>query len=193
MYVYESFCRFLATRLGVSIRTSCLFSKSGFATSVMVDVKNSKAFLGTTHHMKGGKVPVLKVGAKHLKFLTSVSPRRVRRAFSRVRSKECDIRRQDMLRLVYSSGRLRSTPCTLGRVTILGQSDSSVVDVQATVGNTCLGACRTSKLIVTAPANSATCSLDMNNPVVIPRSGAIIVAPMTPRDLGIHPVIVQSS
>lgn len=193
VYMYERFRHFLGSSLGLGIGTSSLFSRGGFSTSVIVDVNNSNAFLGTTHHMNGGKVPVLNVGAKQLKFLTSMSPRRVRRAVRRICRGRCAIRRQDMLRLLYSSGRLRGSPCTLGRVTVLGQSDSSVVDVHATVGKTRLAACRTSNLVVTAPANSATCSLDMNNPVVIPRSGAVTVAPITPRDLGMEPVMVYSS
>lgn len=193
VFLYERFCRFLMSSVGLGVRPTKLFSNGGFSTSVIVDVNKSKAFLGTTDEINSGGVPVLKVGAKHLKFLTSVSPTRVRGAFGRVRAKRCDIRRHDMLRLVYSSGRLRYSPCTLGRVTVLGHSDSSVVDVQATVGKTFLAACRTSKLVVSAPANSATCSLDMKKPVVMPRSGAVTVAPMTPRDLGMHPVIVYSS
>lgn len=193
LYVYQRFRRFLAASLRLGVPSTRLFSKSSFYTSVIVDVNNSNAFLGTTDHMKGGGVPVLNVGANQLNFLTSVSPRRVRRAFSRVCGGRCGIRRHDMLRLEYSSRHLVRSPCTLGRVTMLGQSDSSVVDVRTTVGNTPLAACRTSNLIVSAPANSATCSLDINNPIVIPRDGAVTVAPITPRDLGIHPVIVYSS
>lgn len=191
--VYQRFCRFLASSLGVDVHRTNIFSKGGFRTSVVLDVKNSNAFLGTTDHIKSHGVPVLNVGAKQLNFLTSISPRRVRSAFGSVCGKGCQVRSHDMLRMSYGRRRLGNCPFNLGRVTMLGHSDSSVVSVRATVGKTCLAACRTSKLIVTAPANSATCSLDVKKPIVIPRDGAVTVAPMTPRDLGMHPVIVGSS
>lgn len=192
VYVRHRFCRFLHLRAGTSLAGLRVFGNRSFATSVTLDMKKSNAFLGATDLINGGRVPVLNVGAKQLNFLTSVSPSRVRRAFSRVCRKVCLTRPQQMLGLAYGNRMLGNCPCKLGRVTVLGQSDSSVVAVHTCVGKRLLGICRTSKLVITAPANSANCSLDMNNPVLMPRDNAVDLAPMTPRDLGIHPVIVHS-
>ncbi len=189
----SSFGHFLHRRRPFSFRpTNVVDGLNARSVSVTVDLNNSNAFLGTTHYMNGANVPVMNVGANQLKFLTSMSTSRVRRFFTLLRRKHCMVHRHDLLQLAADGAPARPV-CTLGRVTMSGRSDSSVLTVRATISNRHLAACVTSNLLVTAPANSATCSLDTNNPVVCPRTSIFMLATMSPRDLGIHPVIVTSS
>ncbi len=185
------FCACLARRLRVGFRPAKLFSNRSFRTSFTVDVKKSKAFLTATTEINRGGVPVLNVGANHLNFLTSISPSRVKTYMSRVFGRACGVSRHDLVRMDFRKrGRPRLRPCTLGRMTILGHSGSSVVSVQISTGKRRLTGCRTSKLVVDATANSANCTLDMKNPIVTPRDKAVKVAPMTSRDLGTEPMVL---
>lgn len=49
--------------------------------------------------------------------------------------------------------------------------------------------CHNSNIVITAPANSATCSLTTNKPVLSSRAGNVIIAPVYPRDLADPTVI----
>ncbi len=75
---------------------------------------------------------------------------------------------------------------------MLGHSATSVVGIRIRVSRSTVTICHTSKLVVTAPANDATCGLSGNNPVVTPSTRALYLATMTPRDLAFHPVIITS-
>lgn len=191
--VRDLFCSFLAGIRRLRIRTTNMFRSCGFSMSCIVSVNNSNAFLGTTDHIKTGKAPVLNIGVNQLKFLTSILPNRVSSTLSDLCTNRYEVRRRTVVRIGTRNNVLTNCPFTLGSVTILGHSSTSVVSVHARISNRFLIACRTSNLVIAAPANSATCGLSGNKPVVVPRDNDLYLAPITPRDLGVHPVMVGSA
>ncbi len=173
------------------VRDKVTAFSSSVRNSVTVSLNNSNALLGATGHVNQHVVPVLNVGLKQLNFLASIRRARLPSLAQRVLGRGCAIRRHAILGTCgRRSGAYR---CTVGRISILGRSLSSVVSVSTCLGGRRLGACRTSKLIMSAPANSATCSLDIKNPVVVPRGGGLVVTPMTSRSLGTHPLVMPSA
>ncbi len=115
------------------------------------------------------------------------------RTLSRLVGSECAARQHVVLRKeIFEKGACVKRDVTLGSVIVTQGRNLGILRVSGCIGNSCLGACQTSNIVLSAPAKSANCDLSTNNPVMSPGTGLFIVAPLTPRSLGGEDIVLPS-
>lgn len=156
--------------------------------SVTVAMNNSKAVVRTTGCTTGTSGRLVNIGINELNFTTSIRPRRCRRLRQLV-ANSCAARREVLLS-IRIVGRSNSGRClTIGSTIITENRLSGAVSLRLALSNSRVSGCETSNLLFTAPANSATCSLSTNKPVLTPGVRYVLVAPIYPRSLFSHSML----
>ncbi len=161
-------------------------------SSFVVAVNNSNAVVHCSGHTTLSGGTILKVGTNHVNCLTSVRRGRLNLVAGLV-GNSCGVRGEVVLGIRFCRGSGMVNRCsTLGSTIVADNFVSEVVSVSITIRGSTIG-CHTSNLVVSAPANSATCSVSTNKPVVSPTARGVYVAPVYSRSLSTGPVLVDTS
>lgn len=152
-------------------------------------LNKSKALVHTVHSLRKGGLPLLKVGVKALKCLTSMRLGSCGSTVSELYRRRPGIRGHVVLRKAVSSNR---GSLTMGSVILAERKGLHVIRFGICIGKALLGACRTSNIVVYAPAKDAKCGLSTNKPIMRPATDLVIVAPVYSRTLGADDIILST-
>lgn len=154
-------------------------------------INNSNGVLNTTHALTHCSVGIVKVGHNGLNFLASLSPSGTRRRLTSILRNRCVDRGHFLLRTrIYRRSYRGHVDATVGRIILRPNGITRVVRFRICVSRVFTFSRQSSKLVVSAPANSATCSLSTNNPVLAPSLSTVALIPVFPRALSTQPLIV---
>lgn len=160
--------------------------------SVTITINNSNAAIGATGGTTIGNGPTLNVGNNELNFLDTTRQGRLS-LMGHILSNSCDVRREVLLGTAIDRGNvLHRRERYLGSTIISENSFTELVSISVYSSNERVLAIHTSNVVISAPANSATCSLTTNNPVLDPSLGYFIIASVYPRSLVSEDLIMGS-
>ena len=85
------------------------------------------------------------------------------------------------------------TPYALNEVAVLKQDLSSMITINATLGNDFLNSYQADGLIVATPTGSTGYSLSVGGPILMPESADFVISPVAPHTLNVRPLVVPDS
>ena len=149
-------------------------------------------FLETLSHVGAKEIPILGINTGRLGFLATLSPEEVPQALQHVLSNEYSIEDRCLVSVEAEIDLFHGKDFGLNEVGIMKTDSSSMIQIKTFLDGNFLNTYWADGIIVSTATGSTGYSLSVGGPLVIPTSDSFIIAPMSPHNLNVRPLIVSS-
>jgi NAD+ kinase len=149
-------------------------------------------FLETLSHVGAKEIPILGINTGRLGFLATLSPEEVPQALQHVLSNEYTIEDRCLVSVDAEIDLFHGKDFGLNEVGIMKTDSSSMIQIKTFLDGNFLNTYWADGIIVSTATGSTGYSLSVGGPLVIPTSDSFIIAPMSPHNLNVRPLIVSS-
>ncbi|MRR21698.1 NAD(+) kinase [bacterium] len=160
---------------------------------MILSVGGDGTFLETAMRVRSAGIPVAGINTGRLGFLANIPDEDIGRSVDLLCSGKYEIVSRAMLEIstpkeLFSNGNAMA----LNEITVQ-KSDQGMITVTVKVDGIFLNTYRADGLIVSTATGSTAYSLSVGGPILSPTDDSIIIAPMSPHNLTIRPIIVTGS
>ncbi len=157
-------------------------------TDILLSVGGDGTFLSAASLVAERGIPILGVNFGRLGFLSEARPEGVAELLARG---EYSVEERIMLRAEVTGG-TTSWPYALNEVTV-HRSGAAMLGVDVTIDGMQLPTYWADGLLVATPSGSTAYSLSVGGPIVMPDAEVLVVAPISPHNLNVRPLIVPKT
>lgn len=189
--VHEQFYTFLKQHISFSQKITT-FSKSEdlIDTSYLFSIGGDGTLLETVTLIKDSGIPVLGINTGRLGFLTTVTTENIDDTIQNVLDKNYSLDVRSLLSLEIENNIFGDESYALNEITLQKKDTSSMITINAYLDGEYLNSYWADGLIISTPTGSTAYSLSCNGPIILPRSGNIIINPIAPHNLNVRPLVV---
>lgn len=160
---------------------------------MILSVGGDGTFLETAMHVRAAGIPVAGINTGRLGFLANIPDEDIGRSVDLLCSGKYEIVSRAMLEIstpgeLFSNGNAMA----LNEITVQ-KSDQGMITITVKVNGIFLNTYRADGLIISTATGSTAYSLSVGGPILSPTDDSIIIAPMSPHNLTIRPIIVTGS
>lgn len=195
MQLYLPFYTFLKKK-GIEIDKKATFysdrselQKADFVFSVGGD----GTLLETVTYVREREIPILGINAGRLGFLATTQREKIIEAIDCLLNKEFRFDDRILIKCESEEDLFNGINFGLNEFTILKKDSSSMIVVHTYIDGEYLNSYWADGLIVSTPTGSTGYSLSCGGPLVLPQSNNFIIAPVSPHNLNVRPMVVSDS
>jgi len=148
--------------------------------------------LETLTHVREKEYPILGINTGRLGFLATVSPNQVEHALSHLVEGKYTIEDRVLVKVSSPNDIFPDVQVGLNEVGIMKTDSSSMIVIKAYLNGEYLNTYWADGLIVSTATGSTGYSLSVGGPLVMPTSDNFIIAPMSPHNLNVRPLVIPS-
>jgi NAD+ kinase len=148
--------------------------------------------LETLTHIGDKELPILGINTGRLGFLATLSPQDVSGAIDQLIAGNYRIEDRTLVSVHADIDLFEGKQFGLNEVGIMKTDTSSMIVIKAYVDGNYLNTYWADGLIVSTATGSTGYSLSVGGPLVMPSSDILIIAPMSPHNLNVRPLVVSS-
>jgi NAD+ kinase len=159
-------------------------------TDLIMSVGGDGTFLETAMRVRETGIPVAGINTGRLGFLANIPDDDIGKAIEMLFSGDYDVISRSMLEIVTPAGLFgEKGSLALNEVTIQ-KTDQGMITITVRVNGIFLNTYRADGLIISSATGSTAYNLSVGGPILSPSDESIIIAPMSPHNLTIRPIIV---
>lgn len=158
--------------------------------SYLFSIGGDGTLLETVPLIKDSGIPVLGINTGRLGFLTTATTENIEQTIHDVIDKNYKIDVRSLLSLEIDGDVFGDDNYALNEITLQKKDTSSMITINAYLDGEYLNSYWADGLIVSTPTGSTAYSLSCNGPIILPRSGNIIINPIAPHNLNVRPLVV---
>ena len=159
-------------------------------TSLIISVGGDGTFLETARRIRNKDIPVAGINTGRLGFLANIPDDDIGRSIDLLCAGEYEVVSRTMLEII-SPGDLFGSGNTLALNEVTVQrADQSMITIMVKVNDTILNTYRADGLIISTATGSTAYNLSVGGPILSPSDDSIIIAPMSPHNLTVRPIII---
>ncbi|MBP3353323.1 MAG: NAD kinase [Bacteroidales bacterium] len=192
LFIEKKYFEFLSEQK-VYIPSAQTFDVLEYNVDVVLSVGGDGTFLRTAEQTAGLNIPILGINAGRLGFLADVSKTEIETAVEELMNGNYNIDERTMLQIEVDGLPSDCTPYALNEVAVLKQDSSSMITINATLGNDFLNSYQADGLIVATPTGSTGYSLSVGGPILMPESADFVISPVAPHTLNVRPLVIPDN
>jgi NAD+ kinase len=157
---------------------------------MIMSVGGDGTFLETAMRVRETGIPVAGINTGRLGFLANIPDDDIGKAIEMLFSGDYDVISRSMLEVVTPEGLFgENNSLALNEVTIQ-KTDQGMITITVRVNGIFLNTYRADGLIISTATGSTAYNLSVGGPILSPSDESIIIAPMSPHNLTMRPIIV---
>jgi NAD+ kinase len=168
--------------------TNHLDLKTGF--DLMISLGGDGTFLKAVSFIRDSGVPILGINTGRLGFLSNLSKSQIAQTLQRFNDGQYEFQKRSLLRVHTDNDLFADENFALNELTLQKKDTSSMIKVQAYLGDKFLNTYWADGLIVATPTGSTAYSLSCGGPIITPGCQVHIITPIAPHNLNVRPVVV---
>ncbi len=189
--VHEKFYNYLKPHLNFSKEIITFSSNEDLeGVSYLFSIGGDGTLLETVTLIKDSGIPVLGINTGRLGFLTTATTENVEQTIQDVINKNYKLDVRSLLSLEIDGDVFADDNYALNEITLQKKDTSSMITINAYLDGEYLNSYWADGLIISTPTGSTAYSLSCNGPIILPRSGNIIINPIAPHNLNVRPLVV---
>lgn len=192
LFIEKKYFEFLSEQK-VNIPSAQTFDALEYNVDVVLSVGGDGTFLRTAEQTAGLNIPILGINAGRLGFLADVSKTEIETAVEELMNGNYNVEERTMLQVGVDGLPSGCTPYALNEVAVLKQDSSSMITINATLGNDFLNSYQADGLIVATPTGSTGYSLSVGGPILMPESADFVISPVAPHTLNVRPLVIPDN
>jgi NAD+ kinase len=139
------------------------------------------------------EIPILGINMGRLGFLATTAQEEIEKAIDSLYNKNYTFDERTLIKVVSEEDLFNGVNFGLNEFTILKRDTSSMILVHTYIDGEYLNSYWADGLIISTPTGSTGYSLSCGGPLVLPQSGNFIIAPVSPHNLNVRPMIVSDN
>ena len=160
---------------------------------MILSVGGDGTFLETAMRVRSTGIPVAGINTGRLGFLANIPVEDLGQSIDLLCSGQYKLISRSMLEIVSPAGLFGDgNAIALNEITIQ-KADQSMITITVRVDGTFLNTYRADGLIISTATGSTAYNLSVGGPILSPTDDSIIIAPMSPHNLTIRPIILTGS
>jgi len=158
---------------------------------IFITLGGDGTLLDTVTLIRDSGIPVIGINFGRLGFLASVNKSDITAAIHAVVNRQftCDCR--ELLTVDSNPNVFGSNNFALNDVTIHKRDDAAMIITHVFLNDEFLNSYWGDGIIVSTPTGSTAYSLSCGGPIILPKSGNIVVTPVSPHNLNVRPIVLS--
>ena len=162
-------------------------------TCLIISVGGDGTFLETARRVRNTDIPVAGINTGRLGFLANIPDDDIGRSIDLLCAGEYEVVSRSMLEIVTPEGLFgNENALALNEVTVQ-KTDQSMITIMVWVNGIILNTYRADGLIISTATGSTAYNLSVGGPILSPSDDSIIIAPMSPHNLTVRPIIIDGT
>jgi NAD+ kinase len=198
LQISASYQAFLS-EIGITHSTTSVYTSQNdlFDANFVLSLGGDGTLLDAVTQVGDRETPILGINTGRLGFLATVSPEKIQESLAEVFSGNYSL---DARTLVSIDARLNEKPLDifnglnfgLNELGIMKTDTSSMIVVKAYLDGQFLNAYWADGLIIATATGSTGYNLSVGGPLVMPTSDIFVIAPMSPHNLNVRPLVIST-
>lgn len=193
LQLYGPFANFLEKK-GIQPKAKIYITGSELSKpDFILSVGGDGTLLETVTFVKKKEIPILGINAGRLGFLATTPREKITESLDALFTGDFRYDERSLIRLESEEDIFNGLNFGLNEFTILKKDTSSMIVVHTYIDGEYLNSYWADGLIVSTPTGSTGYSLSCGGPLVLPQSSNFIIAPVSPHNLNVRPIIVSDN
>lgn len=189
--IEASFYRYLCKVLPAPPQINDVIEGDDFSAAIALSLGGDGTFLRTAQWVGKKEIPILGINTGHLGYLADVRISDVGKCLECVFNGNHRIDSRTMIEVDCAETDVDGWPYALNEVAILKQDTSSMIDMEARIGDALLANYRGDGLIVATPTGSTGYNLSVGGPILEPSAPVWAISPIAAHSLTMRPLVVS--
>lgn len=189
--IEASFYRYLCKVLPAPPKINDVIEGDDFSAAIALSLGGDGTFLRTAQWVGKKEIPILGINTGHLGYLADVRISDVGKCLECVFNGNHRIDSRTMIEVDCAETDVDGCPYALNEVAILKQDTSSMIDMEARIGDALLANYRGDGLIVSTPTGSTGYNLSVGGPILEPSAPVWAISPIAAHSLTMRPLVVS--
>jgi NAD+ kinase len=196
--ISETYQNFLSTTNIKHNVTQFYDTKKGiFEADFVLSLGGDGTLLESVTHVREREFPILGINTGRLGFLAAISPDRIKESLFELFNNEFEIERRSLVGIeTTQNGEIieffDGVNFGLNELGLMKTDTSSMIVIKSYLNGQELNAYWADGLIISTPTGSTGYCLSVGGPLVMPTSDIFVIAPMSPHNLNVRPLVVSS-
>ena len=189
--IEASFYRYLCKVLPTPPKINDVIEGDDFSAAIALSLGGDGTFLRTAQWVGKKEIPILGINTGHLGYLADVRISDVGKCLECVFNGNHRRDSRTMIEVDCAETDVDGWPYALNEVAILKQDTSSMIDMEARIGDALLANYRGDGLIVSTPTGSTGYNLSVGGPILEPSAPVWAISPIAAHSLTMRPLVVS--
>jgi NAD+ kinase len=159
----------------------------------MISIGGDGTLLECVTHIGKTEVPVLGINTGRLGFLATINKDETARAIEMVLEGAYTLDKRSTLKLETNAEIFGKLNYALNDFTVVKKDTSSMITIHTYIDGEFLNSYWADGIIVATPTGSTGYSLSCGGPLIFPRSGNLVITPVSPHNLTVRPIVVADN
>lgn len=194
--VHDKYNQFITGKISLSKKLHTYQNYHDLISSkvdVMISLGGDGTLLDTVTLIRDSNIPVIGINFGRLGFLASINKDEISSAIKSLINKEFTLDKRVQLCIESDRNLFGDENFALNDVTIHKRDTSAMMIVHAYLNGDFLNSYWADGVIVATPTGSTAYSLSCGGPIVLPRSGNMVVTPISPHNLNVRPIVLSDT
>ncbi|EHQ29947.1 NAD kinase [Mucilaginibacter paludis] len=193
IYVYKDLDDFLAGKINIGspYQTFTRHQPLKGLIDVLLTLGGDGTLLDTVAFIHDSGIPVVGINFGRLGFLASISKSDIADAIHAVVHRDFTLDSRVLLTIESENHAFNGDNIALNDITFHKRDDSAMITIHAYLNGELLNSYWADGIIVSTPTGSTAYALSCGGPIVLPRSGNIIITPVAPHNLNVRPIVLS--
>ena len=156
----------------------------------MISLGGDGTMLDTVSLVRDSGIPMIGINFGRLGFLASINKEGIKYAIDAIINKNFTLDTRRLLKVESSQKLFGELNFALNDLTIHKRDTSAMILIHCYLNGEFLNSYWADGLIVATPTGSTAYSLSCGGPIIFPRSGNIVITPISPHNLNVRPIII---
>jgi NAD+ kinase len=189
--IFNAFSNFLEKK-GLSNNFSTYSTRDEMGEAdIVLSLGGDGTLLEAITYIGDHEIPILGINMGRLGFLATTTQENADNAIDALYNKAYKIDERTLIKVVSDEDLFNGLNFGLNEFTILKRDTSSMIVVHTYIDGEYLNSYWADGLIVSTPTGSTGYSLSCGGPLVLPQSNNFIIAPVSPHNLNVRPMVVS--
>ncbi len=189
----EEYYDFLRCAELIDIDAAETFTGENFDADFAVSMGGDGTLLKTASRVRQKQIPILGVNMGRLGFLADVSANAVDEAIDSLFEGNYSVEDRALIRVETNGEPIEGYECALNDVSILKRDSASMISIRASINGEYLTTYQADGLIISTPTGSTAYSLSNGGPIIVPRTGVMLMTAVAPHSLNIRPIVLPDT
>lgn len=169
------------------------FKGSNFEADFALSMGGDGTLLKTASRVGSKEIPILGVNMGRLGFLADVGADDFEQTLEALYRDDFSVESRALIRVETNGEPIEGCECALNDVSILKRDSASMISIRASINGEYLTTYQADGLIISTPTGSTAYSLSNGGPIIVPRTGVMLMTAVAPHSLNVRPIVLPDT
>ena len=189
----EEYYDFLRCAELIDIDLADTFSGCDFEADFAISMGGDGTLLMTASRVRQKQIPIIGVNMGRLGFLADVSAEAIDETIDALFRGDYSVEDRSLIHVETNGEPIDGYECALNDVAILKRDSASMISIRASINGEYLTTYQADGLIVSTPTGSTAYSLSNGGPIIVPRTGVVLMTAVAPHSLNLRPIVLPDT